>query len=66
MTGEEFKQALKVLGWTQRGLAKKLGLHYMTVYAWAKSEPPQWAVEYLRAMTALKALATDLLTPPKD
>ena len=40
MTSEELDKALEKLDWTRRHLAKKLGLHENTVYAWGKAGRP--------------------------
>ncbi|MDL2285101.1 helix-turn-helix transcriptional regulator [Oxalobacter sp. OttesenSCG-928-P03] len=56
MTPEEFKEALRELGWKQADIGRKMDLHRNTVSAWAASGPPGWAVEYLNAMLAIKRL----------
>ena len=56
MTGEEFKAALRQLGWKQADIARKMDMHRNTVNIWAASGPPTWAAEYVQAMLAIKQL----------
>lgn len=64
MTGEEFKAALKALGWKQADIARKMELHKNTVNAWASSGPPQWAAEYVQAMLAISRLYDAFVKAP--
>ncbi len=50
MTGEELRDALKSVGWTQTMLAVKLGVGRDTVNTWAtgKIKVPTYAIEYMR------------------
>jgi transcriptional regulator with XRE-family HTH domain len=42
------REVLKVLGWSQRDLARRLGVHESTVCKWvAGANAPQYATEYL-------------------
>lgn len=64
MTGEEFKETLRLIGWKQSDLARKMDVHRNTVSAWASDGPPQWAQEYVRAMLAIKALHDGFVKAP--
>ncbi|MCM1128426.1 MAG: helix-turn-helix transcriptional regulator [Alistipes senegalensis] len=64
MTGEEFKAALKMLGWKQADIARKMDLHKNTVNAWASSGAPAWAAEYVQAMLAIKKLHDAFVKAP--
>lgn len=50
MTGEEYRVALRRLGWSQAKLAGRLGFHVNSATNWGKSGPPAHVVEYLRVM----------------
>jgi transcriptional regulator with XRE-family HTH domain len=56
MTGDEFKAALRQIGWKQSDIARRMGLHRNTVNGWVSNGAPQWAAEYLRALLAIKGL----------
>jgi len=51
---EEFEAGLKTLGWSKAELARRLGLHPNSVSKW--SEPPLYAMAYLRVMVKLKEI----------
>ena len=58
MSPQELKNALRSLGWTQKDLAGKIGVHKNTVSLWAKGqrEMPGPAVAYVKLALALRAL----------
>lgn len=64
MTGDEFKQGLKAIGWKQADMCRKLSLNKSTVSTWATEGPPAWAAEYLRTLTRLHELHEELVTAP--
>ena len=64
MTGDEFKQGLKAIGWKQADMCRKLSLNKSTVSAWATEGPPAWAAEYLRTLTRLHELHEELVAAP--
>lgn len=69
MTPQAFTEALRVLGWTQKGFADRVGIHPQTVNRWATgyegSDIPKWAAAYLDAMLDLAALRDKYLAPVK-
>lgn len=67
MTGDEFKAALRELGWKQADLCRKAGLHKNTAVGWAATGAPQWVAEYLGALLAIKRLHDAfILAPPRE
>ncbi len=67
MTGDEFKQGLKAIGWKQADMCRKLSLNKSTVSTWATEGPPAWAAEYLRTLALLDELHRELVVaPPLD
>lgn len=51
MTGEQFKRALKRLGWTQGQTAKKWDLAIRTVNGWATGSPiPKVVQLYIKSL----------------
>ncbi len=52
MQGQELRETLRALGWSQAKLASKLGLHVNTVSQWAVGDVPVpgYAIEYLRVL----------------
>lgn len=69
MTPQAFTEALRVLGWTQRGFADRVGIHPQTVNRWATgyegADIPKWAAAYLGAMLDLAMLRDKYLAPVK-
>ena len=54
---EQFDGYLGDLGWSRRGFASRLGLHYNTVNAWGKTvNPPKYALAYLELAIAIQRL----------
>lgn len=67
MTGDEFKQALRELGWKQADLCRKADIHKNTAVGWAANGAPQWVAEYLGALLAIKRLHDAfILAPPRE
>lgn len=67
MTGDEFKQALRELGWKQADLCRKAGIHKNTAVGWAANGAPRWVAEYLGALLAIKRLHDAfILAPPRE
>lgn len=67
VTGEEFKAALKALGWRQADLYRRLELNKNTTSGWATHGAPTWVAEYLRALLGIKALHDAIVAPaPRD
>lgn len=64
MTGDEFKQGLKAIGWKQADMCRKLSLNKSTVSTWATEGPPAWAAEYLRTLIRLHRMHEDLINAP--
>lgn len=66
MTPEEFRAALRRLGWKQADFCRRAGLAENTVSNWQRREDvPAWAAEYLRALGAIKSLHDAYIAPPK-
>jgi transcriptional regulator with XRE-family HTH domain len=57
MTANEFRDALKALGMTQRSFAERLGLAATTVNRWALGTlpVPQYAVAFLQVAAELQS-----------
>lgn len=58
----DFRQKLRVLGWSQAKLAKKLGVYPSTVSEWvSKASAPEYAEAYLdlalEVRSAIRGLA---------
>jgi len=51
MDGDEFKEAIRRLGFTHSSFARGLGLTSRTVQRWVVSGPPEHVAYFLRAMT---------------
>lgn len=64
MTGDEFKQGLKAIGWKQADMCRKLSLNKSTVSGWATEGPPAWAAEYLHTLVRLDQLHRELVVAP--
>lgn len=52
MDGDEFKDALRRLGFTHSTFARGLGLTSRTVQRWLVSGPPEHVAYFLRALTS--------------
>ncbi len=65
MTGDELRAALRVLGWKQIDIARRMGMHRNTIHDWIANDPPRWAAEYVGAMVAIKRLHDTYLVPLK-
>jgi len=65
VTGEEFRQLLKRLGWSQTVAATRLGLHRNTLVNWVSDGPPQWAVMHIQLLLEVRALYDRYLAPVK-
>ena len=66
MNGQEFKTALKAIGWKQADFARKMGVHRNSVGDWCgdTGTPPAWAVSYLALLIRLKTLNLEFVEPP--
>ena len=65
MNPDEFKAALKVLGWNQSEFGRKAGLTPATVsrYATGENEIPAWVEKYLGLTAELKRLYAEYVAP---
>lgn len=62
MTAGEFLEALGAVGWSQREIARRVGIHPNTANDWAKgrSAVPKWVGSYLGLVRDVKGLASRL------
>lgn len=67
MTNDEFKAALRALGWKQTDFARKAGLNPTTISRWVTGDVPvpEWAARYLHAMQRIADLHTEFVVPDK-
>lgn len=65
MTPEQFKAALKELGWSQSEFGRKAGLTPTTVsrYALGENEVPLWAERYLGIACDIQRLHASYIKP---
>lgn len=65
MTGDELRDALKVLGWTQAEFGRRTGVSPDAVSRWATGNvaPPPWCAAFLNAMLDLAMLRDKYLAP---
>lgn len=59
MTGTEFKQALKRLGWKQSYFSRKVKISTTSISLWStdKVPIPDWVEEYLKIRQGIKDLS---------
>lgn len=57
MTGQQLREALSELGWSQRELARRLRVHQNTVTQWMRGEAPGYAEAYVMLALSVKRLA---------
>ena len=67
MTPEEFKEALKRLGWKQTDFARKAGMGTSSITRWVSGDTPvpEWAARYLAAMQRIADLHAEFVVPEK-
>jgi len=55
MASDQFKDALRLVGWTQRQFAGRMGVDEATVSRWASGRlpVPQYVAEYMRVVVAV-------------
>lgn len=65
LTADEFKEALRLLGWTQVHFAGRVGLTPTAVNRWAGGSVPVpvWVTEYLGLLLEIQALYGRYLAP---
>jgi hypothetical protein len=66
MNADEYREALDVLGWHNRHVARALGIHYTTPQRWASGDEPvpRAIARWLTRLTGAVALAYELNPPP--
>jgi len=67
MSPEEFKTALRRLGWKQTDFARKAGMGTSSITRWVTGETPvpDWAAHYLHAMQRIADLHAEFVLPDK-
>lgn len=67
MTPDEFKTALRAIGWKQSDFARRAGLNPGSVTRWVQGEVPipEWAAHYLELLQRVDTLHREFVVPPK-
>lgn len=56
ISAEDVRAAIERLGWTQRELSRRLGVHVNTAHGWCVSGGPAWLGVHLRLLVSLADL----------
>lgn len=63
MTGDEYRAALRALGWKQSDLARRVQMSKNACSNWAQEGPPAWVGEYLGALMAIDDIHRRFVRP---